>query len=103
MFSLIGRIIVGIFVVIGVAAPIGGCWLLFTRKPQVDFYLGHVFGENHFSKLPDSHRQLALQELDRALERRAAIGMTANPIVVIPPADSDAPAPKPNAANGEGK
>lgn len=67
MFNIIGKVLAAVFVIIGVVSPIAGCWLLFTRKPQVDFYLSHAFGSNSFSKLDEDQKKAALAELDEKI------------------------------------
>jgi hypothetical protein len=92
MFKVIGKILGAMFIIIGVAAPIAGCWLLFTRKPQVDFYLGHTFGPNTFGKLTESQKQQALSALDAELERRRIANMgIPKSNLVLPPPDEGSP------------
>lgn len=102
MFKVIGKILGAVFIIVGVAAPIAGCWLLFTRKPQVDFYLGHTFGPNTFGKLTESQKKQALSALDAELERRHIdnAGIPKSNLV-LPPPDEGSPSNTPNNQGGK--
>jgi len=89
MFKVISKILATVLIVVGVAAPIGGCWLLYTRKPQVDFYLSHAFGKNTFGQLTDTQRAEALKALDSTLARKAEQLTKASGSSILAPAPDD--------------
>lgn len=93
MFKAVSKLVGALLVLVGVAAPIGACYMLLTSKPQVDFYWDHVFGSNSYGKLTDDQREHALIALDAMIERAPKLGdSTAQQGVLLPDNKSDSPA-----------